>query len=108
MVPGVAGFATWSPPLDHIGNSCRGVRFCQELVKIYNFHTFDSALLGQGSASQKQDPRIGKYEDKSIKVVKLLLAASHGDKRALERSYIAGRKYQNITTKLDNLVQVWI
>ena len=90
VVPGVAGFATWSPPLDHIGNSWRGVRFCQELVKIYNFHTFDVALLRQGSSSQKQDPRVGKYDDKSVKVVKLLLAASNGDKRALERSFIAG------------------
>ena len=46
VVPGVAGFATWSPPLDQIGNSVRGVRFCKELVKVYNFHTFDVALLG--------------------------------------------------------------
>ena len=47
VVPGVAGFATWSPPLDQIGNSVRGVRFCKELVKVYNFHSFDVALLGQ-------------------------------------------------------------
>merc|ERR1712227_878061 len=42
VVPNVVGFATWSPPLDAIGNSARGVMFAEELVKIYSFHTFDA------------------------------------------------------------------
>ena len=45
VVPNVVGFATWSPPLDSIGNSARGVMFAEELVKIYNFHTFDSVTI---------------------------------------------------------------
>ena len=32
VVPNVVGFATWSPPLDSIGNSARGVMFAEELV----------------------------------------------------------------------------
>ena len=47
VVPNVVGFATWSPPLDSIGNSARGVMFAEELVKIYNFHTFDSVTIKQ-------------------------------------------------------------
>ena len=88
VVPGVAGFATWSPPLDNIGNSVKGVRFCVELINLYNFHTFDNSLVNR--QKRKKDPRAGRYEDRSLQVVKLLLAASHGDKRALERAYMSG------------------
>ena len=72
VVPGVAGFATWSPNLDHIGNSTRGVKFAQELVEIYYFHTFDVDVLGKcvsSSSSKKLDPRAGKYDDRSIQVM---------------------------------------
>ena len=55
VVPNVVGFATWSPPLDTIGNSARGVMFAEELVKIYNFHTFDG--IG-GALSGKKNPLV--------------------------------------------------
>ena len=42
VVPNEVGFALWSPSLDVIGNSVRGVMFAEELVKVYNFHTFES------------------------------------------------------------------
>lgn len=29
IVPNVMGICTWSPPLDEMGNSCRGVQFCE-------------------------------------------------------------------------------
>ncbi|CAG2062970.1 unnamed protein product [Timema podura] len=29
VVPGVMGICTWSPPLDSLGNSVRGVQFCE-------------------------------------------------------------------------------
>ena len=87
VVPDVVGFATWSPPLDSVGNSARGLMFAEELVKIYNFHTFDSV---GSEISTKKNPRFRNYEEKSIQIVKLLLAASHGDKMALERGFLAG------------------
>ena len=88
VVPDVVGFATWSPPLDAVGNSARGVRFAEELVKVYNFHTFDT--VGGAGVSKKKNPKAGKYEERSIQIVKLLLSASHGDKMALERAFLSG------------------
>lgn len=55
IVPNVLGLCTWSPRLDALGNSVRGVAFCRELVQRFNFHLFDG--LGEGVAS-KRDPRL--------------------------------------------------
>ncbi|MHA6287952.1 glutaminase A [Maricaulis sp. CAU 1757] len=40
VVPGVAGFGLWSPPLDRQGNPVRGVAFSRRLVDAYPFHIF--------------------------------------------------------------------
>ena len=40
VIPGVCGFATWSPRLDEIGNSARGVQFCKLLSERFAFHMF--------------------------------------------------------------------
>ncbi len=32
------GITFWSPPLDDMGNTVRGVQFSEEFVKLYNFH----------------------------------------------------------------------
>jgi glutaminase len=29
VVPNLMGICLWSPPLDKLGNSCRGVAFCK-------------------------------------------------------------------------------
>lgn len=36
VIPNVMGIFTWSPPLDSLGNSCRGVQFCQVLSKSHD------------------------------------------------------------------------
>lgn len=41
VVPGVMGFATWSPRVDRFGNSVRGVAFCETLVQRLPLHLFD-------------------------------------------------------------------
>jgi len=40
VIPRVCGFATFSPRLDKLGNSVRGIDFCQRLAKRYPFHVF--------------------------------------------------------------------
>ncbi len=38
VIPKVMGITLWSPPLDRLNNSVRGVQFCQELIRKYAFH----------------------------------------------------------------------
>ncbi len=42
VIPGVCGIATYSPRLDKVGNSYRGVQFFKELGKRVNIHTFSN------------------------------------------------------------------
>ena len=86
VVPEVAGFALWSPPVDAIGNSVRAMMFAEELVKLYNFHSFGSIAQDPG----KKNPRLQPYEEKSRKLVQILFAAANGDRLALERAFHSG------------------
>lgn len=37
VVPNVMGICTWSPPLDPLGNSCRGLQFCDVRIQNQSF-----------------------------------------------------------------------
>lgn len=77
VVPGVMGVCVWSPRLDALGNSVRGVAFCKELVGRFNFHVYESFAAGE--VSGKRDPRRGKNEEEITSTMRLLWAASQGD-----------------------------
>jgi glutaminase len=72
------GICVWSPRLDELGNSVRGIEFCRKLVAEYNVHVFDSLVTGHGPAS-KRDPRRKKNQTQIEAVVALTWAASQGD-----------------------------
>jgi len=78
VVPGLMGIAVWSPRLDELGNSVRGIEFCSKLVAAYNVHVFDSLVTGRGR-SAKRDPRRKKNQSRTEAVVALTWAASQGD-----------------------------
>ncbi|HNH74221.1 MAG TPA: glutaminase, partial [Candidatus Obscuribacter sp.] len=87
VVPNVAGFAIWSPRLDELGNSVRGVHFCRKLVETFKFHTFDSTL---GLLDQRIAPRRNLYESRLSGVVAFCFAAAEGDVGEMRRLVAKG------------------
>ena len=41
VVPGILGMCVWSPKLDDIGNSIRGIRLCQRFAQKFRFSVLD-------------------------------------------------------------------
>lgn len=75
VIPNVMGIVTWSPKLDEIGNSARGIEFCKLFGEKFNFHIFDSL-----NDESKINPLQDKYNDnKNNEFSELCLSAKEGD-----------------------------
>uniref|UniRef100_A0A8C1AKS9 glutaminase n=2 Tax=Cyprinus carpio TaxID=7962 RepID=A0A8C1AKS9_CYPCA len=81
VVPNIMGVMCWSPALDRVGNSIRGIHFCQELVSLFNFHNYDNLR----HFAKKLDPRRQTGHERNKSVVDLMFAAYSGDVSALRR-----------------------
>jgi glutaminase len=86
VVPGVCGFALYSPRLDPLGNSVRGVDFSKRLVDTFAFHTY----AGMVDDHSLIDPRKPQVERDVDEVAYLCAAASKGDLGELRRLVAAG------------------
>jgi len=87
VIPNLMGICVWSPRLDELGNTVRGIDFCKELVKTFNFHNFDTLTSG---LSNKKDPRLKKNQSKINDVINLCWAASEGDLQEVQRFIARG------------------
>ena len=58
------------------------------VFKLYiRFHMFDN--LGISQCDNKKNPTVQNYESRSQNLVRILIAASNGDRMALERAHLA-------------------
>ena len=80
VIPNVMGIVTWSPRLDSIGNSARGIEFCKEFGKLFSFHIFDT-----GEDEQKVNPLLNYYNSTKMNMFsELCLASQRGDLEHLQ------------------------
>ena len=45
VIPGLGGFAIFSPKLDKLHNSVKGIEFSKELIRQFKFHQYDHATI---------------------------------------------------------------
>lgn len=81
VVPGLMGVCLWSPRLDKVGNSVRGVDFARRMLRLYTLHMYDSITHDRDRA----DPRIPVLRRRVRQVSQSLWAASTGDVRTVRR-----------------------
>jgi glutaminase len=81
VVPGVAGFAVWSPRLDRVGNTARGVGFARALTERFPFHHFETGPRGLPDALDRAE---------TLRTFTLLTAAQRGDVGEIRRLFARG------------------
>ncbi|KRX52911.1 putative glutaminase 3 [Trichinella sp. T9] len=87
VIPNVMGFAIFSPRLDRLGNTVRGVQFAKTLVETFNFHNYDSLVHGD---SEKIDPRRKPVEPGSLYQQHSMFAAARGNLELIKKYVLQG------------------
>ncbi|MEM1184280.1 MAG: glutaminase [Planctomycetota bacterium] len=82
IVPGVMGVCTFSPRLDRIGNSLRGLRFIEKLLDTYALHMLDASGSITANTSDPTEPAVRCVAGPMHKI---MAAAELGDVTAFKR-----------------------
>ena len=77
----------FSPRLDSLGNSVRGIDFCREMIGRFNFHNYDNLV---GGVHGKKDPRLVRRPRRRNLLVDLCWASSEGDLTGIRRLIVEG------------------
>lgn len=81
VVPRLMGVCIWSPRLDAIGNSVRGVEMADRMARTYRLHLYD----GVSAKHERTNPADRAANVRARETSQLLRAASLGDMRTLQR-----------------------
>jgi glutaminase len=83
VVPSVMGIAIWSPRLDRLGNSARGIEFCRLLTEHFAVHRY-SMLRGGARRHMCRDLRDFSAGCENARITaRLIEAATRGDTKSL-------------------------
>lgn len=75
VVPNVCGIAVWSPLLDSLGNSVKGIEFAKRLVDRFSFHHLSSTRFSR----RKINPTVSHSSQQQKLHLTLMYAATAGD-----------------------------
>ena len=90
VVPRLMGVCVWSPRLDAIGNSARGVEMAERMAKTFRLHLYD----GVSAVHERIDPAVRATQSRARETSQALRAASLGDIRTLRRLLDDGSNLQ--------------
>jgi len=81
IVPQLMGICIFSPRLDLVGNSVRGIEVARKITKKYLVHAFDGTMTD----TDRIDPKLPIARWRANSCGEAIWAASNGDVRTLER-----------------------
>lgn len=86
VVPGVCGIALYSPRLDSLGNTVRGVEFSKRLVETFPFHTYANVVADH----RLVDPRRSEVMNEVEPAFLMCAAGARGDVSEMRRLIAKG------------------
>ena len=80
VIPPIMGISVWSPPLNHKGNSVKGILVSQELTQFYSMHRYDTLRGVLSPFSEKKNFVLKHQEELMNFQIKLFSAAAEDDR----------------------------